>query len=56
MTLPLVFFINFAISINLYAPGITAKIRVSDHVSPWVSYKNSLFLLFTLNTEFKQII
>ena len=39
--LPLVsFFINSAISITSYAPGITAEIRVSQHVSPWVSYKN----------------
>ena len=41
ITVPLVSsFINSAISINSYAPGIRAKIRVSDHVSPWVSYKN----------------
>ena len=39
--LPLVSsYINSANSIISYAPGITAKTRVSDHVSTWVLYKN----------------
>ena len=41
ITLPkLSSFINSTISSNSYYPGIIAKIRVSDHVSPLISYMN----------------